>query len=420
MFDTTEFDANSLHHGTATNIIYYTVSRYGVTLIRIAPRNHWRELMFTRLASVSSYSLLGYLCLVLVGCGSNVTTAETGDGKVAEPTGPQPKAVIESAVHQLGNIQTHTSHSHTFVIRNEGDAPLTLKNNGTTCQCTLSDLEDVELQPGESKEITLTWTPDHPTDNFSKGADIGTSDPKRKTIALRGEGKVYEVIDVLPSGAWPIGDLKKDEPTPFGGTILSKVVDSFEIVEMTADSSLVELNSEKIEDEEKLNELGAKSAYRISGTIKPGVPIGEFVSILNFEVKTDKNTDVKIEIRGRRPGPYLVTGPGWVGEYNLVDFKKFSAEEGKTVKLTMYLDKDKEATEPLKIIEQTADPSFVSMEIEPAKFDSPVKDAYTLTFKIPPKTPPTTLSRNNFGKLKLKTNHPVVTFIMIQIKMQSY
>lgn len=373
--------------------------------------------------------------MFLQGCGSGVTTAEEGQQsekgattvgtdkkQEKKPTGPQPKAVIDNPVHQLGNIETHTSHSHTFVIRNEGDAPLVLTNNGTTCQCTLSDLEDVTVEPGGQHEITLTWKPDHPTDKFSKGANIGTNDPNRPTIGLRGEAKVSGVLEAQPSGVWSVGSLFKDKASHFEGTIFSRVKDKIEVLELTADNPKVELSSEPIEDKEKLAELNAKCAHKIKVKVLPGIPIGDFTSYINIKVDAKGEMDMKFEVRGRRSGPYLIQGPSnWVASHNLIDFKRFPASEGKTIKLTMYLEKVDEFKEPLEIIEQTADPDFIQIKIEhDEKFKSPIKDRYRLEFIVPPKTSPKTLNLGNHGTLILKTNHPVVSEISIKVHMQSY
>ena len=43
---------------------------------------------------------------------------------------------------------------------------------------SLLDLKDrVEVPPGESTTITVTWTPEFAAEDFSKGASIWTNDP---------------------------------------------------------------------------------------------------------------------------------------------------------------------------------------------------------------------------------------------------
>jgi hypothetical protein len=48
------------------------------------------------------------------------------DGGVAGYRGPRAKAVVDSIRYDLGTVFAGEQPTHTFVIRNEGDAPLTL------------------------------------------------------------------------------------------------------------------------------------------------------------------------------------------------------------------------------------------------------------------------------------------------------
>ncbi len=103
------------------------------------------------------------------------------------PTGPYPKAVVD-ADFNFGRMEVGEEREHVFTIRNEGEAPLLFKNDGTTCQCTVSDMEKGEtreLAPGESFDIKLTWKPIVHVEMFSKGANFATNDPDHKKIFLQ-------------------------------------------------------------------------------------------------------------------------------------------------------------------------------------------------------------------------------------------
>jgi hypothetical protein len=47
-------------------------------------------------------------------------------GQVAGSRGPRPKAVVDRIRFDLGTVFAGEQPTHTFVVRNEGDAPLTL------------------------------------------------------------------------------------------------------------------------------------------------------------------------------------------------------------------------------------------------------------------------------------------------------
>src|SRR6476620_4482600 len=69
-----------------------------------------------------------------------------------------PRIVVDQAHYDFGSMQRGTSKSHEFVIRNVGNAPLKIRNGGTTCKCTLSKVEDESIPPGGSTMVKLEWT----------------------------------------------------------------------------------------------------------------------------------------------------------------------------------------------------------------------------------------------------------------------
>src|SRR5207302_4317971 len=99
-----------------------------------------------------------------------------------------------------------------------------------TCQCTVSEVENGDVAPGNSAKITLTWKPVIQAEQFGKGADILTNDPNLKVIHLRILGMVAPRLITVPEKNWETPDVFDDKPTVFTGRIVSPVVDNFQIV----------------------------------------------------------------------------------------------------------------------------------------------------------------------------------------------
>src|SRR6056297_1410547 len=53
-----------------------------------------------------------------------------------------PKAVTGQTRHAFGLLNPHTTASHSFGIRNAGDAPLKIAVQDTTCKCTVGNVAD--------------------------------------------------------------------------------------------------------------------------------------------------------------------------------------------------------------------------------------------------------------------------------------
>src|SRR5262245_19147029 len=61
-----------------------------------------------------------------------------------------PRIAIDEANYQFGSMQRGTHKSHEFTIRNIGQSPLKLRVGGTSCKCTLGEVTEKPLPPGES------------------------------------------------------------------------------------------------------------------------------------------------------------------------------------------------------------------------------------------------------------------------------
>ena len=59
-----------------------------------------------------------------------------------------PRIAVDQPHYDFGTMQRGTSKSHEFVIRNVGNAPLKIRNGGTTCKCTLSKVADESIRTG--------------------------------------------------------------------------------------------------------------------------------------------------------------------------------------------------------------------------------------------------------------------------------
>ena len=67
----------------------------------------------------------------------------------------QPKIVVPSSYYDFGQIGAKAVVKRTFLVRNEGDAPLTISRAYTTCGCTVADFTARVIPPGKAALVTL-------------------------------------------------------------------------------------------------------------------------------------------------------------------------------------------------------------------------------------------------------------------------
>jgi len=70
---------------------------------------------------------------------------------------PQPKIAIPSDYFNFGQIGARDIVQRKFVIRNDGDAPLTISRAYTTCGCTTAEFTARVIPPGKVAIATLVF-----------------------------------------------------------------------------------------------------------------------------------------------------------------------------------------------------------------------------------------------------------------------
>src|SRR5437762_13137562 len=86
----------------------------------------------------------------------NMATPASDGHPPISPAGPYPKAVVDETDYDFGRMEVGEEQSHAYTIRNEGEAPLLIKEGPKTCQCTVSQVETGEVAPGAAARVTLT------------------------------------------------------------------------------------------------------------------------------------------------------------------------------------------------------------------------------------------------------------------------
>ncbi|HUG90510.1 MAG TPA: DUF1573 domain-containing protein [Planctomycetaceae bacterium] len=339
-----------------------------------------------------------------------------GDWPAISKTGPWPKAVVEVSEHNFGKTLAGKEGSHTFVIRNEGQADLVLAKGETQCRCTLSELAQKAIPPGQAGEVTLTWLPDHPNATFSQSAEIRSNDPENQSIRLIVSGVVEELITIEPSDVWTAGHVSAVEPAVVTGSIRSAFLDDFKVLELitsgdhtTAEAILIPHDSREA--------AGMKSGYLIRVTLHPGGPMGSFNEELTLRTDIRGGTDLKIHVTGQRQGPLRMVqlrGVRWNEEVQRATLDKFPASQGKTGVLLLFIEAPEGQEAHIEVVEDPASNIRATIEKDAAP-QSGNRARFRLTLEVPPGLPPITAIRETAPRVTLKTNHPAVPEYTFQV-----
>jgi hypothetical protein len=343
---------------------------------------------------------------------TNITKPVDDGHPSVSPTAPWPKAFMDETEYDFGRMEVGEEQFHEFIIENRGDAPLIIKQGPSTCQCTVSQLETGELAPGASAKVTLKWKPTAETDQFGKGADLWTNDPKYRTIHLRILGIVAARVITVPSKNWEVPDIQEGVPGEIGGGVLSPVVDKFSIVGFESKSPLVSAEAFPL-SEERLAPHKGLCGYEIRVSVKPEMPVGAFKFPLT--IKTDllqrdsqgeltKPMDIDVLISGHRRGPIKVIGTEWIEDRMGVAMGSFDAAVGKKVTLPLFVHG---ATENMKLTEPpVCDPPALKVTLARDEKSKGPHARFLLGVEYPAGSPRAHYTDEKPATVKLRLNQP--------------
>jgi hypothetical protein len=129
---------------------------------------------------------LFFVLAVALAAGLSIASAST------------PRIVCAEPMHDFGTVDGKSPASHTFTIRNEGDADLVIKKIHAPCGCTTFRLENKTLAPGATLEFPVTLSLSGRKGPQQKSVYLDTNDPAAPTLQLTMRGIVGTDLEITP------------------------------------------------------------------------------------------------------------------------------------------------------------------------------------------------------------------------------
>ncbi len=109
-----------------------------------------------------------------------------------------PKAQVPETTYDFGEVFEDVKLTHTFEIKNIGDALLEIQDIDSDCACTAAD-SDRRIPPGSVGRITLTIAPYSVLRQFAKKTKVFFNDPNHSQVVLTMKGYGKPFIEIQPS-----------------------------------------------------------------------------------------------------------------------------------------------------------------------------------------------------------------------------
>lgn len=281
-------------------------------------------------------------------------TVRSGGPIAPPPEGdPQPKVEVVGGVeYDFGNMQVGETRRHTFRFKNAGAGVLKIKAGETSCKCTISDVENGDVQPGQETSVTLEWKPTEEASRFRKTAAIHTNDRTQPEVVLTVAGTVLRLLTINPDPL-VFSQIVEGKAAEGTFTIHTPVDPTFQVTKLeftdpeTAGYFEYELSRTQAA---RLEELGAVAGWDVLVKIKPGLPLGLFKQRIKLFTSLKDAPSVEQLVQGQVVGEMTVVGGGeaWKKEHGVLMLGQVSRSQGSSLALKLLVRgkyKDLEAVE---------------------------------------------------------------------------
>ena len=344
------------------------------------------------------------------------------DRPAVSDSGPWPKLAFDETNFPFGSMAVKAKNSHTFGIRNEGDADLVMTTGKATCKCTTFSVEKDVLKPGEETKLIINWhggaSPDRA---FSHGGPLYTNDPKNSEVMFTVRGAIEMPVELLPQ-LWSMGNVSLDKSGSLKAGIASKLYKQFEVESIECASKYVTVTAHPMTVEEKARDHYV-SGFQLDVVLAADVPPGKFDEEINIKIKgIEGMPEIVAQLTARKYGNFVLQpldGAMFVPDKLLLQLGQFEASVGRDVKLLLIVD-EKGMTEPFEITNVEANPSFLKAEIEELGKSASTVHRYAVHISLPPGRPHTQKTGTKPGHIKIATNHPSKEVIDLEVLMNSH
>jgi hypothetical protein len=324
-----------------------------------------------------------------------------------EAAGPQPKIdVPEKLVYNFGTMAQQDKGTHSWVVKNVGAADLEMWMVSSTCSCTIAKLrgstggekKTVVITPGDSTTIDLEWETRNNTNEYRKGATIGTNDRSRPSFSLEVKGKVFPPLMMYPPDMITLNGISNEEAFKTFVVVFSMDRPNTKINKINSSRPEFILTKYRPLTQQELKQLRVPGGVHVDVEIKPGLPEGHFQEELLIETDHPKQPELKVKIAGKCDGPITIVP-------EKVRMTDVLGTEGKTQNLTVLVQGAK-ATK----FEVAHQPANVNVTIAANETEAK-KGRYRLTVAVPPGAPAGLVE----DEIILKTDNPKARVLKIPV-----
>jgi hypothetical protein len=315
---------------------------------------------------------------------------------LAQGTAGKPKAVAVEPIKDVGFVSKGDMATNEFVIRNDGDAPLELREVRAACGCTVADFDKV-IAPGKTGKVRVTVDTKSFNGPTAKGVTVYTNDPATPSIELTVRANIGQFVKVKPGYARFITVQREAKEGKIVQTLWTPDKSPLEIVKVESPYPYLKVRYWEAKPEERLAENADQQQWKVEIVLTDDAPVGPLTEPVKVHTNHPKQKLVQIPVSGFVRPVIAVTPPVVdMGQVNGAAPVKFS------------LNVRNFATEPIKVTGIAGDVQGINAKIEPVQEGREYQ--VQVTFQPEARKGPVN------GKLTLTTDSQKVPWIEVQLK----
>ena len=207
----------------------------------------------------------------------------------------KPRAVPLAPIEEFDIIPKGQVISHTFEIKNEGDAPLELTDVRPACGCTVARY-DKTIAPGEVGKVSVKIKTDNFAGPIAKSVAVFTNDSENPKLQLVVKAQVKPYIQVLP-GYVRYNYVQGEEVQPISQTVWAEDGSDVNVVGVQPPHDYVKVSFREATDEER-KEKSTGRQWRVIVSIDKDSPVGPLTDYVVVQLDHPKQKVAKIPVSG--------------------------------------------------------------------------------------------------------------------------
>jgi hypothetical protein len=158
-----------------------------------------------------------------------------------------PRVVCAEPMYNFGSVDSSQDVTHAFVLKNEGDLSLEIRNVRASCGCTVASVSRNTVPPGEQAEVTARLSLRGRRGPQHKTVTVESNDPATPNLVLHLEGEATAELEIRPNQVFygriatsaaftnqieivvgsptPVTVTKVTSDSPYFGTVLERTAD---------------------------------------------------------------------------------------------------------------------------------------------------------------------------------------------------